>query len=184
MALAINIRADNGSAGGIEALWDQAGALEDEPSMRTLGYRPHLTFAIYDSPAVDERTARSATLRAAAGETQLRIAFSRIGWFAGPPFVLWAEPAADEALARMHRSISASIDPAHCRPHYRPGAWTPHCTIAMRIAEARRDDAIGFARSFNRRIEVLFDVVDCVAFPPVRIVSEQRLPPARGAGAG
>ena len=50
MAIAINIRADNGSASQVERLWDQVAAFEDEPSMRALGYRPHFTFAIYDTP--------------------------------------------------------------------------------------------------------------------------------------
>ncbi|WP_439357274.1 hypothetical protein [Bradyrhizobium sp. DASA03007] len=48
MALAIDLRADNVSAFEIERLWDQVAAFEDKPSMRTLAYRPHLTFAIYD----------------------------------------------------------------------------------------------------------------------------------------
>jgi 2'-5' RNA ligase len=176
MALAINIRSDHDSAGEIERLWDQVAAFEDAPSMRALGYRPHLTFAIYDD--VDESTAREAMQRAAIGQTQLRITFSRIRWFEGPPLVLWTEPSRDGALARMHASISAAIDPASCRPHYRPDAWTPHCTLGMRIADARRNDAIAFARSFDRSFEVLFDVVDCVAFPPVRVISERKLPPA------
>ncbi|MBR0790088.1 2'-5' RNA ligase family protein [Bradyrhizobium manausense] len=177
MALAINIRADNSSADEIERLWDQVGAFEATPSMRALRYRPHFTFAIYDGPAVDEETAWTAMLAAVAGETQLRIAFERIRWFEGSPLVLWAEPSVDEALARIHRAVSATIDPAHCRPHYRPGAWTPHCTLGTGIADERRDDAIAFARAFDRSIEVMFDVVDCVVFPPVRIVAEQRLAP-------
>ncbi|QOZ54994.1 2'-5' RNA ligase family protein [Bradyrhizobium sp. CCBAU 53338] len=175
MALAINIRADNGSAGEIERLWDQVGAFEAEPSMRALGYRPHFTFAIYDGPAIDERTAWEALLAATAGETQLRIAFKRIRWFEGSPLVLWAEPEVEEALARIHRAVSAAIDPSHCRPHYRPGAWTPHCTLGTGVANERRNDAIAFALAFDRSIEVTFDVVDCVVFPPVRIVAERRL---------
>ena len=177
MALAINIRAENASAGEVERLWDQVAAFEDEPSMRTLGYSPHLTFAIYDSPEIDENTAWQAMLRAVEDEAQLRIEFRRIRWFIGPRLVLWAEPAADETLTRWHASISAAIDPAHCRPHYRPGAWTPHCTLGTSIADARSNDAITFARSFDRNIIVLFDVVDCVVFPPVRVVAERRLPP-------
>lgn len=177
MALAINIRADNASASEIERLWDQVAAFEDEPSMRALGYRPHFTFAIYDLPEIEEKTAWEAMLRAVDGEALLRIEFRRIRWFIGPPLVLWAGPVADETLTRWHASISAAIDPAHCRPPYRPGAWTPHCTLGMRIAGAKSNDAMAFARSFDRSITVLFDIVDCVVFPPVRVVAEWRLPP-------
>jgi len=176
MAIAINLRADGSSASEVERLWDQVAAFEDEPSMRTLGYRPHFTFAIYESPEIEERAAWEAMLRAVNGDAQLRIEFKRIRWFAGPPLVLWAEPADDQVLARWHASISETIDPAHCRPHYRPGAWTPHCTLGTRIADAKSDDAMAFARSFDRNITVLFDVVDCVTFPPVRVIAERRLP--------
>lgn len=176
MALAINIRADNHSADEIERLWDQVAAFEVEPSMRVLRYRPHFTFAIYDLPAINDKTAWDVMLAAVAGETQLRITFKRIRWFEGPPLVLWAEPAVNETLARIHGAVSAAIDPSHSRPHYRPGAWTPHCTLGTGIADERRGDAIAFARAFDRSIEVLFDVVDCVTFPPVRIVAERRLP--------
>lgn len=176
MALAINIRADNESAREIERLWNQVAMFEAEPSMRALGYRPHFTFAIYDGPEIDEKTAWEIMLAAVTGERQLRIVFKRIRWFQGSPLVLWAEPEADETLARIHGAISAAIDPAHCRPHYRPGAWTPHCTLGIAIADQRRDDAMAFARAFDRSIEVLFDVVDCVAFPPVRIIAERKLP--------
>jgi 2'-5' RNA ligase len=177
VASAINIRVDNESAGEIERLWDQVAVFEVEPSMRALGYRPHFTFAIYDEPAVDEKAVWDIMLAAVAGETQLRIAFKQIRWFEDSPLVLWAEPEADETLARIHRAISAAIDPAHCRPHYRPGAWTPHCTLGTAVADERRDEAIAFARAFDRSIEVLFDVADCVVFPPVRIIAERRLPP-------
>nr|WP_249803084.1 2'-5' RNA ligase family protein [Bradyrhizobium sp. 21] len=176
--MAINIRADNSSAGEIERLWEQVGAFEIELSMRALGYLPHFTFAIYDEPTIDEQAAWDAMLAAATGETQLRVEFTRIRWFEGPPLVVWAQPAVDEHLARIHASISAAIDPEHCRPYYRPGAWTPHCTLGIGVADERRDDAIAFARAFDRSIEVVFDVVDCVAFPPVRVIAEQRLPTA------
>ena len=174
MALAINIRADNSSADQIERLWDQVGAFEARASMRALGYRPHFTFAIYDGPAIDEKVAWDAMLAAVAGETQLLIQFKRIRWFEGSPLVLWAEPAVDEALARIHGAVSAAIDPAHCRPHYRPRAWIPHCTLGTAIADERRNDAVAFARAFDRSFEVMFDVVDCVVFPPVRIVAARK----------
>jgi 2'-5' RNA ligase len=177
MAIAINIRADNASASQVERLWDQVGAFEDEPSMRALGYRPHFTFAIYDTPEIENNTAWEAMLCAVKGEAELRIEFKRIRWFISPPLVLWAEPASDETLVRWHASISAAIEPAKCRSQYRPGVWTPHCTLGMRIADAMGKEAMAFARSFDQTITVLFDVVDCVVFPPVRVVAERRLPP-------
>src|SRR3954471_23177043 len=122
MAVAINIRADNVSADEIERLWDQVAAFEDQPSMRVLAYRPHLTFAIYDSPHIEAEIAWKAMLSATERESQLTLAFKRIRWFAGPPLVLWAQPEENETLGRWHASISAAIDPVHCRPHYRPGA--------------------------------------------------------------
>lgn len=176
MALAINIRSDDSSAERIEALWDEVAAFESQPSMRSLNYRPHFTFAIYDTLEITANTAWEAMLRAVRGEEQLLVEFGRICWFAGPPLVLWAEPKKDETLARWHASISAAIDPILCRLHYRPGNWRPHCTLGTQIADAKRDDAIAFAQSFNGNISVLFDVVDCVAFPPVRVVAEQGLP--------
>jgi 2'-5' RNA ligase len=178
MAMALNIRADDASADEIERLWDEVGAFEEEPSMRALGYRPHFTFAIYDSPDVDEKTAWHAMVQASAGQTQLCIEFRRIRWFPGQPLVLWAEPTTDGVLSSMHRLISAAVNPALCRPYYRPGAWTAHCTLGTHIAERRRDDAMAFARSFDRSFQVVFDVIDCVGFPPVRILSEQTLPAA------
>lgn len=140
MAIATNIRADSASASGVERLWDQVAAFEDEPSMRALGYRPHFTFAIYDAPEVEEETARRAMLRAAMHEAQLRIEFRRIRWFVGPPLILWAEPAANEALARLHASVSAAIDPAHCRSHYRLRAITQSAFSIGLLQYCRKQD--------------------------------------------
>ncbi|MFC5324678.1 2'-5' RNA ligase family protein [Bradyrhizobium oligotrophicum] len=144
--------------------------------MRELGYRPHVTFAIYDAPEVDVETAWRVMRAAVQGDAALRIAFNRVRWFSHPHCVLWAEPEMNPTLSRWHASISAAIDPMLCRPHYRPSAWVPHCTLGTRISDDRRQDAMAFARAFVGRFHVVFDVIDCVVFPPVQIVAEQRLP--------
>lgn len=175
VAVAINLRSDHVSAGEIEHLWDQIAGFEDAPSMRELGYRPHVTLAIYDTPKIDAATAWRAIREAVEGAPALQLQFSRIKWFSDPRFVLWAEPERNESLFRWHAAIAAAINPAHCREHYRPGAWVPHCTLGTRILDARRDDAMTFARSFERRFNVVFDFVDCATFPPVQVVAEQKL---------
>ncbi|WP_409997858.1 2'-5' RNA ligase family protein [Bradyrhizobium sp. SZCCHNS3002] len=175
MAIAINLRSDDASSGEIERLWDQVAAFEDEPSMRGLGYRPHFTLAIYDAPEIDVETASRVMRAAVENAPALQLEFNRINWFSAPRFVLWAEPEMNEGLLRWHAAIAAAIDTAHCRDHYRPGVWVPHCTLGTRILKACRDDAMAFARSFDRHFTVAFDVIDCVVFPPVQIVAERKL---------
>jgi len=175
MGFSLNLRISNASASAVEALWDEVSAFEDSASMRALDYPPHVTFAIYDTDEVSEELARSAIERAAIGEAELRITFNRIRAFVGPPLVLWAVPEPQEPLTRMHKAIHAAIDPVLCRPYYRPASWTPHCTLGTRIRAERRDDAMAFAENFRGGVEVVFDLVDCMAFPPLRLTAEKRL---------
>jgi 2'-5' RNA ligase len=175
MGFSLSLKSTDASAAAVEALWDRASAYEDAPSMRALAYPPHVTFAVYDGDAVSEEQARRAIERAAMGEPQVHLTFDRMRSFAGPPLVLWLAPQPRAPLERMHRAIHAAIDPALCRPHYRPGAWTPHCTLAMRVSDPRRDDALEFAQNFRGGVAVVFDVVDCMAFPPLRVAAERKL---------
>ena len=145
--------------------------------MRALNYPPHFTFAIYDTDEVSERQARDAIERAAIGEAEVSLTFNHIRTFAGSPLILWADPEPQEPLVRMHKAIHATIDPMLCRSYYRPTLWTPHCTLGTRIREERRGDAMAFAESFRGGVEAIFDVIDCMAFPPLRLTAEQRLRP-------
>ena len=180
MPVAISVKAVNATAQRIEALWEGAALFEDEPSMRALGYPPHLTFAVYDTlttgdlkPALDTAFARQAPFS---------LVFESIRIFEGPALVLWAAPRPCAALGDAHAIIHRIIDPAFCRPHYRPGAWVPHCTLAMQVPTKRRQDALAFASHPVELFEVVFDVADIVQFPPVRVAQECALLETRGAG--
>jgi 2'-5' RNA ligase len=176
MGFSLNIKASNSSARALTKLWDAVGAFEDPPSMRALDYAPHFTFAIYDTDHVSEAERKHAIERAAQGQTELRLRFDRIGVFEGPPLVLWAAPGAQNVLLQMHQAIHDVIDPALCRPYYRPGLWVPHCTLGMNIRQDRRAEAMAFAQNFRGGVEAIFDVIDCVTFPPLRVTAEKRLP--------
>jgi len=176
VAFALSLSSSNASAAGITSLWDELSAFEDEPSMRTLHYPPHITFAMYDTPDVTEELVTVVMRRTAEGRTAVEIGFDRIRSFQGSPLVLWADPEPKHALLEMHRQIHACIDPAHCRPHYRPGNWTPHCTLATRILADRDTAALAFANNFRGGVRVVFDRVDCVQYQPVTIVAEVKLP--------
>ena len=173
MPVAISVRATNDTARRIHALWDEASCFEGRPSMAALAYPPHITLAVYDH--LDHDCLRAALTTAFEGTSALCVTFDRIGWFDGMPLVLWASPKPSDALARTHTMVHGVIDPKLCRPHYRPGAWVPHCTLATKVIESRRDDALAFARRAIAPFDVLFDAADVVAFPPVAVIQSYGL---------
>ncbi|MBN9442291.1 2'-5' RNA ligase family protein [Bosea sp. (in: a-proteobacteria)] len=176
MGFAISFRSDHPSAEPVRALWRQVEGFEDAPSMALLGYPPHVTLAIYDDDAVGEELVKDALERAGRDLKALTLTFDAIRIFEGSPMVLWASPQPCTALSHAHEAIHATVGPAYCRPHYRPGAWVPHCTLGMRIGKDRADAARSFAVSFQGVIDVTFDVLDCVAVPSLAPVESRRLP--------
>lgn len=167
MGFAISLRSDHWSADCIRALWRDVEQFEDEPSMALLGYPPHVTLAIYDGDAVDEADVRAALDQATGNLRAITLTFDAIRTFDGSPMVLWASPCPNMVLLDVHRAIHSVIDPVHCRPNYRPGAWVPHSTLATSVRNDRREAAQSFATAFRKELEVTFDALDCIRFPPL-----------------
>src|SRR5690242_14041749 len=125
MPFALTVKSHDVTAEAIRSLWDQASAFEDFPSMRALGYPPHITFAIYDSSDASEQAAIDTLERVSQGRPAIELSFDRIRTFDGPPLVLWADPEPKTELREIHDQIHAAIDPGLCHPHYRSGSWVP-----------------------------------------------------------
>ena len=179
MPVAITVKAVNETARPILSLWEQIGRFESRPSMRSLGYPPHITLAVYDDVARD--VLGSVVEAVFAGTPALRVTFDGVRHFDGAPLVLWASPTPCAGLAQAHAAIHGRVDPSRCRAHYRPGAWVPHCTLGTEVLEARRQDALDFARRAVVSFDVVFDVADGVAFPPVEVIRGCALvPPSSG----
>jgi 2'-5' RNA ligase len=175
MPFAVTVKSCDVTAEAIMSLWDQASTFEDFPSIRALVYPPHITFAIDDSPDASEQAAIDTLERVAEATPAIELSFERIRTFDGPPLILWADPEPKTALREIHDQIHAAIDPGLCHPHYRPGSWVPHCTLAMRIALDRNPDALAFANAFCGGLRVFFDTVDCVRLEPLNVVAELHL---------
>jgi 2'-5' RNA ligase len=120
------------------------------------------------------RTA-GALAEAFAGASALNLTFARLDYFHTEPLVLWAEPSPLPALNSAYEAVHARIDPSLCHPHYRPGAWVPHCSLGTKIPADRRAEAITLAVQPIEPFQVTFDVADCVSFPPVVVLREHRL---------
>jgi 2'-5' RNA ligase len=170
---AISIKAVNPTADRIVALWADASRFEDAPSMAALLYPPHITLAVYDE--VDLDRAQLALATTFQGQEAFHIRIERLRYFNGPPLVLWAAPSASPELSRAHSRVHDLIDPALCRPHYRPEIWVPHCTVAMNVSNGRRDEAVVFADRVIEPFDLVLDYADLVAFPPVSVLTELAL---------
>ena len=172
MAFAISLKAANDTAVPIRALWEEVSWFESRPSMAALAYPPHLTLAVYDDIPLDRL--KAVLGEAFAATSPVRVTFTRLRFF-DDPLVLWAEPSPSAALAGAHARVHARIDPGLCHPHYRPYAWVPHCTLATEIRSECRADAIALAARPFPTFKVVFDVADCISFPPVVVLDERPL---------
>jgi len=166
MSYAITIRTANESGQAVIRLWDEASEFEAAPSMQRLGYAPHITLAVYETVDPDRLVEGMNAIFADAPSLVVR--FDRIRVFDGEMPVLWAAPNASAMLEQWARTLHDLIDPDLCHPHYRPGAWRPHCTLATDIRPEYAQAARDFARRRLSPFDVTFDFADCVKFPPVR----------------
>ncbi|SDR52520.1 2'-5' RNA ligase superfamily protein [Rhizobiales bacterium GAS113] len=173
MPVAVSLSVAGSDADAILALWDQASAFELTPSMRALGYAPHITLGIYEDEAVEEVRAAAAALFAS--QEAIRLRFKALRCFNGSPLILFAEPEPSPTLLRLHGALHRLIAPERCHPHYRPGSFIPHCTLAMQVEPDRREEAMAFVRSARLDCRVAFTEGDVVAFHPVRLISRWRL---------
>jgi hypothetical protein len=106
----------------------------------------------------------------------MTVRFERLDYFEAPhAIILWAAPVLPKKVYSVYDHIHSKIDTNLCRPHYRPGAWVPHCSLALSVDLAKKEEAIAMARQSIEPIEVIFDAADCVSFLPVEVLHEKAL---------
>ena len=149
------------------ALVDKASAFESSPSIRTLGYVPHITLSRYAAIAVDDLVAN---IDAFAGEGPFELTFDKLSAFDTDPLILWLAPNHDQRLLNLYERGQSFVDPSLCDPHYRPDLWRPHLTVATAISSERRQAALAFAGRPIEPFKIRFDRIDFVSWPPVSVL--------------
>jgi 2'-5' RNA ligase len=169
--LGITIRA-SAVARPFRQLVNRVSAFESEPSAAILNYAPHLTLARCEN--IDP-TVLTAALDAFDGVHRISLVFDRICMFDTEPLVLWLSPRPDSALLDVHARLHALIGKLRSDPHYRPGAWQPHCTIAAAVSPERTLAAKTFADKPIESFKMIFDIADALEWPPVSKIGSRKL---------
>jgi hypothetical protein len=110
----------------------EAAGLETLASAGHRQARPHLTVTVstwLDLPAVRQ------AVSAVPWPDPLTIDLTSVGRFPSGP--LWLGAVVTEELLAFHHAIHRALDDAGIVgwPYYRPGWWTPHCTLAMTVPD-------------------------------------------------
>ncbi len=139
---AIELLFDAGTERTIRGLWQRLVEAEIPCALQKLGASPHVSLGVYDTPLPDSWVAEAAAFFAE--RPPIELTFSSVGTFAGTEGVVFLAPVVTEALLDLHRAYhdTFAAHRASVRPYYLPGAWVPHCTLGIFLAQAEVDTGI------------------------------------------
>jgi len=131
MPYALELALDDAAAGVVRELWRDIAAA-GFPFMAESGANPHVSLAIWNE--IDRDAMAAALTRFAATTPAIDIVFPTVGTFASTGVVFLA-PALNARLVEVHRRCHETFVGLGGGPwpHYAPGAWAPHCTLAQDV---------------------------------------------------
>ena len=173
MAFAVTLLFDPDIAAAIAARWERLAAAGVSRSMLDLGYPPHVTLVVHDGPI--DTGAAVALDRVFAQMDRTAVTLTGVTTFGPGSGVCYAALAPSPELMGLHaRTVSAMGD--GCRPHYRTGGWTPHCTLATDMSDPEMGRAKALVDGDWRPLQGVFVRAELVEFVPVVSLRRWTLP--------
>lgn len=167
MAYAVTLPLPDNTATIVTA-WQRALApYADNPPEMT-DYAPHLSMAVCDGQPTE--TTAAVLDRLAMTLKPVTVAFSGPAVFIGDHNTLYAAVVPTADLMDHHKAIYNSLHSAAVHPHYTPGCWVPHCTLAMNVHRDRSGAALAVAAEVWRPMSATLDRLELVTFPPVDVI--------------
>jgi 2'-5' RNA ligase len=169
--LAIELAFDSDSDRRLGRTWSQLSALYGGPTDSELGIRPHITLALFrtsEPEGVSELTASFAAQLAPFG-----VSLATVGQFPTSEGVVYLSPAPSLALARAHELLYDLLGPQRELVHtyYQPGAWHPHCTMAINVPAELINAVVSECRSPEVLSDVRVERVQVVRYRPATEIS-------------
>ena len=145
---------DENTESTIRDIWGELARAGISTQFHNGPYRPHITLSVYEDLDV-ERFSQALNTYAASKAT-LPVRFESLGTFAGSTGVLYLAPRPSIVLLEAQREISsllANYGSGVSQPYYKPGLWTPHCSLAVGLEQGMLSKAFDFCQRLNEPIE-------------------------------
>ena len=164
---AIEVTFDPETAGRIAELWEAIARARVSTFMKDVGAFPHISLAVFDH--LDCETMGDPIGELARSTPPIEISLSVAGTFPGPDGVVFVAPVATPELLAMHARLHTLFSGRGFVPwnHYRPGAWFPHCTVAMELDPVQICEAIAICRASKVFGKGRLTGISLVEFRPV-----------------
>jgi len=128
MGLAVEVYFDPEAERAVFGVWEVVRAVSGSSLLFDLRTRPHVSLAAYP-----EGVKPLEDVLASFWAAPFPFALASAGAFPGAEGVVFLAPVVDAALLRLHRGWHA-LAPGGTA-HYAPGAWVPHCTVGINLAD-------------------------------------------------
>lgn len=167
MTLAIPLYFDQVTETAIQAVWQVLADRQIAPYMVSSGIRPHITLAIFRD--VDRYSCQQILSPLVDDLDPLPVTFTHLGVFPTPSPVVFLAPTVTQELLDLHRTVYELLDKVGDQPDpfYLPGAWVPHCTLAVEFESSQISPAVEAARSMILPLRGWASELCLIEYPPV-----------------
>jgi 2'-5' RNA ligase len=148
----------------IRSYWERLANENISTELPDSGIRPHITLAIYEE--LNCQSCESELANFAREASHLTIPITHLGIFNNPDSVLFLAPTATKELLDFHARIHTCLLSKAQKSWeiYQPGAWVPHCTLAMNLNAQQLSRAVSICSDIHLPIELRATQIGAVEF--------------------
>ena len=143
----MELRFDVRTEEAIRRTWDALAEAGIARALRDGGATPHLSLGVCRD-LTDRAALEAALAQLGDGAGPLPLALNHVGVFFGEEGVVFAGVTPTSELLALHAAFWKTFEALATEPwpYYRPGAWVPHATLAIRANGREREQALTFLR--------------------------------------
>ncbi|HEY3343962.1 MAG TPA: 2'-5' RNA ligase family protein [Anaerolineaceae bacterium] len=171
MSFAVTLQIDADAEAAVLSIREKLLRRGIHPIPDEMRARPHLTLGMWNGQTPAGFLARLAGFAAVLPAQELT--FSSIGLFPNREGILFLAPVVTSALLDLHTHFHHEVVPPGLEPDRAclPGAWTPHLTLAIALADWEMHAAVDIAREPPMPLAARISEIALFEFPPAQEIA-------------